>query len=193
MAEDENTPWQYKPEDSPDDSGTDDESEDYAPERRSIGTDDSKNISWEASEFIAHEHGSGWYGMLILSTVLLSAVVFFLSGRDIVATVIIVFLGIAVGLYARRKPAIAKYEINGSGLKVNDKLYKYGDYKSFALIDEGALSSVNLIPLKRFMPPVSAYFDEKDEKKITDTLGNYLPYEPRKLDATERLSRRLRL
>ena len=61
------------------------------------------------------------------------------------------------------------------------------------MIDEGALSSVNLIPLKRFLPPVSAYYEDKDEKKITDALGDHLPYEPRKLDMVERLSRRLRL
>jgi hypothetical protein len=42
------------------------------------------------------------------------------------------------------------------------------------------------------MPPISAYFAPKDEERITKILGNYLPYEERKLDNVERLSRRLR-
>jgi len=193
MAEDENTPWQYKPDDSPDDEGVGDRDDDDGPAQEEDRPAKSKNFSWEASEFIEHPHGTGWYMMLVISTLLLSAIVYFVSSRDIAAAIIIVFLGIAVGLFAKRKPAVAKYEITSSGLKVNEKLYRYGDYKSFAMIDEGALSSVNLIPLKRFLPPVSAYFEDKDEKEITDALGDHLPYEPRKLDMVERLSRRLRL
>jgi hypothetical protein len=60
-------------------------------------------------------------------------------------------------------------------------------------MQEGPLTSANLFPLKRFMPPVTAYFDPKDEEKITNVLGNYLPYEDRKMDGIDRLSRRLRL
>jgi hypothetical protein len=43
------------------------------------------------------------------------------------------------------------------------------------------------------MPPVAAYFDPADEKKIMETAGNFLPYEDRQLDAIERLARRVRL
>lgn len=192
MAEDNNSPWQYKPDDSPasidapeDGGGAPSASE---PEKRLAS-----NVSWEAAEFIEHHHGAGWYALLAVSTLVLAAIVFFMSSRDIVASVIIIVLGAVVGMFASHKPSVARYEITNSGLKVNDKTYKYGDYKSFAITDEGPLSSVNLIPLKRFLPPVSAYFEDKDEQPITDALGNYLPYEPRKLDAIERLSRRLRL
>jgi hypothetical protein len=191
MAEDNNTPWQYKPDDSPaniEEPDNADSSDTLEPARKSA-----RDVSWEASEFIEHHHGSGWYTLLVISTILLAVIDFFLSSRDIVASIIIIALGVVVGMFASHKPEVAKYEITNSGLKVNDKVYKYGDYKSFAVIDEGPLSSLNLIPLKRFLPPVSAYFEDKDEKKITDALGNYLPYEPRQLDGIERLSRRLRL
>jgi hypothetical protein len=189
MNQEENTPWQYKPDDSPDNVAD----EENAEAATAPAPKTTKNISWEASEFIDHHQGSGWYALLALATIALGIIVFFMSSHDIVATIIILVLGVVVGLFAGHKPAVAKYEITRDGLKVNNKVYKYGDYKSFAVIDEGQLSSVNLIPLKRFLPPVSAYFEDNDEKKITEALGNYLPYEPRKLDAIERLSRRLRL
>jgi hypothetical protein len=43
------------------------------------------------------------------------------------------------------------------------------------------------------MPPLSAYFEADQENKVTETLGEYLPFDDRKLDNVERLARRLRL
>jgi hypothetical protein len=40
---------------------------------------------------------------------------------------------------------------------------------------------------------VSAYFEPKDEQKITALIGEHLPYEERKPGAVDRLSFRLRL
>jgi hypothetical protein len=102
-------------------------------------------------------------------------------------------VGVIVGVFAGHKPKQIQYEITESGLGVNGKNYPYNAFKSFTVLREGNLSSVNLIPLKRFMPPVSAYFEPKDEPKITEALGNHLPYENRKMDGIDRLSRRLRL
>lgn len=188
MNQDEDTPWQYKPDDDslPKDSDTSDDDR-TEPKKRST-----KSFSWEAPEFISHPHGAGWYTMLTLITAALAALVYLIA-KDKIATGTIVIVGIIVGIFARHKPGQAKYEITDSGLSVNGKLYNYGDFKSFAIIREGLLSSINLLPLKRFMPPVSAYFEPAEEGKITEAVGNYLPYEDRKLDAIERLSRRLHL
>jgi hypothetical protein len=150
-------------------------------------------VSWEASEYIEHHHGAVWYLLLGLLTAGLATAVYFLSSRDAFAGGIIVALGVIVGVFASQKPGLARYEITSSGLKVNDRLFLYQDYKSFSVIKEGTLLSLNLFPLKRFRPPVAAYFDPADEKKIVDAIGDRLPYEKKKLDTVERLARRLRL
>lgn len=186
MEQDNNSPWQYKPDEG--ETRPNNTADNRPPAER---PQPSKDISWEASEFIDHQHGTGWYLVLALITIALAG--FLVLSRDFIAAGIVVVLGIVVAIFASRKPAIARYEITESGLRVNGKIYRYGDYKSFAIFREGALSSINLFPLKRFMPPVSAYFEAADEPKITAVLGNYLPYEERKMDSVERLSRRLRL
>lgn len=185
----ENSPWQYKPDDgsAPHDASEPSSGSNSTPKRTPAAA-----VSWEAAEFIEHPHPAAWYLSLSLSTAVL-AVLVFLIARDYVAAGTIVAVGVIVGIFANQKPGQARYEIMDTGLAVNGKTYSYGDYKSFAVIREGNLSSVNLFPLKRFMPPLSAYFDPKDEQTITNALGNYLPYEDRKLDSIERLSRRLRL
>ena len=188
MNQDEDSPWQYKPDGGDSHQPAPPDGDDPQPTKKTSA----QSISWEAPEFIDHPHSFGWYSVLALCTAILAGLVFLIA-RDYVATGTIVIVGIIVGVFANQKPGIAKYEITDSGLSINGKLYRYGDYKSFAILQEGNLSSVNLFPLKRFMPPLSAYFDSKDEEKITNTLGDFLPFENRKLDAIDRLSRRLRL
>jgi hypothetical protein len=189
MNQDENSPWQYKPDDgsAPRNANSSDNSGAPPPPKASA-----KSVAWQASEYIDHPHGAGWYMGLVIITLAVAALTY-LVAKDKVATAIIIILGIIVGIFVRQKPRQAQYEITDAGLSVNDKIYKYADYKSFAVIREGVLTSVNLFPLKRFMPPVSAYFEPADEAKIVNALGNYLPYEERRLDAVDRLSRRLRL
>jgi hypothetical protein len=190
MNQDENSPWQYKPDkgsESTAEPGNDNDSPEPAPRHYPAGS-----VAWQAAEFIEHPHGSGWYAALVASTVVLAAFVY-LTTKDFFATGIIVIVGVIVGFFARHKPAQAQYEISSSGLSINGKPYPYSLFKSFAVLREGPLSSVNLFPLKRFVPPISAYFDPKDEPKIVEVLGNYLPYEERKMDSVDRLSRRLRL
>jgi hypothetical protein len=188
MDRDENTPWQYKPDAKSSKRDPDNaESPEVASKNRT-----SRTVNWEAMEFIDHPRGAGWYALLILGTLALATVVYLLA-KDAVAAVIIVMLGIIIGIFATQKPKTVKYEISDSGLSIDGKSYNIANYKSFAVIREGDLVSINLFPLKRLMPPLSAYFDPKDEKKITEVLGEYLPYENRQLDSIERLARRLRL
>jgi hypothetical protein len=195
MDQDDNSPWQYKP-----DGGKTPQE----PENADIGDDETggeatvpksraaHSVSWEAVEFIEHPHGSTWYGLLVISTAVMAVIVYLIS-KDIFATVIITLVGVIVGVFAGHKPGQVKYEVSDEGLRLNNKLYKYSDFKSFSVFHEGDLSSATLFPLKRFVPPVTAYFVPADEKKIVEAFGNYLPYEDRQLDAVDRLTRRLRL
>lgn len=190
MNDDEKSPWEYKPE------GDDNEVEDDGsmPETSSGPSPASKSgaVSWQAVEFIEHPHGAAWYGALALVTAVLTAAVYLLT-RDYIATATIPIVGIIVGVFAGHKPDRVEYVITSSGLKIGQKNYPYRLFKSFSVLEEGELNSVNLFPLKRFMPPIAAYFKPAEQDKIVNALGEYLPYEERKMDSIDRLSRRLRL
>lgn len=176
MAETNETNWDYKP----------DEPEAKSPHSVS-------SFEWEAPEYIAHNHGVGWYLALTIITAGAAAGIYFISSRDIVATAIVALLGVAVGVFAGHQPGTAKYQIGPSRLKVNGKSYEYAAYKSFSISREPEFSSLNITPLKRLMPPLTVNYDPKDEKKILEALGDRLPYDPSQADAIDRLARRLRL
>jgi hypothetical protein len=187
--DDNSTPWEYKP-----DKDRDQGFADGPRHKKHAGSGHHRpgSIEWEAPEYIDHPHGPGWYSALFLSTIALAAVIY-ISIKDAAASIIITLAGIILGVFAAQKPGEAKYEITSSGLSINGKLYNFGNYKSFAVVREGPLTSVNLLPIKRLMPPLSVYFKPDYEDKIVKVMGDYLPYEDRKLDGVERLARRIRL
>jgi hypothetical protein len=158
----------------------------------SDGPPKSGSVAWTASEYIEHRHGPNWYFGLMIMTAAAAGGVYFLT-KEYFAAGTIAVVGVIVGVFASRKPQQIKYELTSSGLQVGQKLYSYNLFKSFSVLKEGGFSSLNLQPLKRFMPPVSAHFESKDEDKIINTISDFLPYEEHKVDQIDRLSRRLRL
>lgn len=174
----EETKWEYTPD-------TDDEPAGRPGKVRHDG------FSWTASEYIDHKQGAGWFITLAAATVVIAALIFLLT-RDYIATTVIAVLGLTIGIFAKRTPRELTYELDAAGIKIGAKRYPYRLFKSFSVIHDGALLSLNLEPIKRFMPPVSVYFDPADHERIFDLLEDRLPYEEKQLEFLERLTRHLR-
>jgi hypothetical protein len=153
---------------------------------------DKNQISWTASEYIDHERGGNWYFALVVSTVVLSAVSYVLF-KDLFAAIIIFALGIVVAIASKRKPEQLSYNLDENGLQIGHKAYPYSRFHSFAIITQGALKTLELFPNKKFMPPISAFFEAADEEVIVNIVGEHLPLEQRSQDKIDALSRRLRL
>ncbi|HEU5005082.1 MAG TPA: hypothetical protein VFT49_03295 [Candidatus Saccharimonadales bacterium] len=151
----------------------------------------SQPVSWEASEYIDHKQGPLWFLALSVGTAIIAAGIYIWT-KDYFATGAIIAVGVIAGVFAHQTPRKLSYGLSGNTLTIGDKEYHLSEFKSFSIIEEGAISSVELTPLKRFMPPLSAFFETKDQDKIIDALADYLPYEDKELDGVERLSRRLR-
>lgn len=170
-------PWQYNQ-----DSGTE------ADQNASVSIDP---VSWTASEFIDHEKNSSWFMSLAVLTVVAVAVIYLVT-RDYVTSVVIIISAILFAVMAKRRPRTLKYQIDNVGVIINEKYFPYELFKSFTIMAEGAFSSIQLIPLKRFMPPISLYFPPESETQIVATLGSYLPHENRNNDLIDSLMRKIR-
>lgn len=104
----------------------------------------------------------------------------------------IVVVAIMFGVFAARQPRVLAYQLDHSGIRIGDKFYPYSEFKSFSVLDEGPVSSILLLPLKRFMPGVSMYYPPEQEEKIVTVIANYLPHEEREPDPLDRLMRKMR-
>lgn len=148
-------------------------------------------ISWTASEYVAHTKGVGWY--LVSSIALVGiTIAAFLVTRDIITTTIIVVIALLVGVSSAQKPRVLPYHLSPQGLTISNKFYPYSQFKSFSIMDEGVFSSIMFLPMQRFMPSLSIYYDPEDEERIVAALSVYLPMEMRKHDLMDNLARRLR-
>lgn len=148
-------------------------------------------VEWTASEYVAHEKSANWYMSLFAGSTILVIIVFIVT-RDYLASIVILLTCSAVGVYAARKPSTKSYRINDKGITIGEKFQPYMEFRSFSVVEEGAIDSIWIKPLKRFAPIVVMYFSPEDEQKIIDTLANFLPHEERALDAIDRFSKRMR-
>ncbi|HSX00162.1 MAG TPA: hypothetical protein VLH38_03955 [Patescibacteria group bacterium] len=168
--------WQYKPEGS-------------TPVAFDVSTDSSARpkpvddvVEWTASEFIAHPKNPTWYVALAVVMIVLSAGIYFIT-HSLVAMLAIAIMGLVLGVAASRQPRIVGYRLDRGGLSIEKHFHPYGNFKSYAIIDEGAFSSITLVPLRRFDLPLNIYFSPEDEHKIIGAISKYLPAERGELDA----------
>lgn len=144
-------------------------------------------VSWTADEFIAHPKSQQWYINLGIATGVISLLVYFLTQRDVVSVAVVVIVAIVFGIFASRHPRHLQFAIDSSGIHVGEKLYSYGEFKSFSVMQEDTQKSIWLLPLKRFMPILTIYFEDKDADNIVGVLSLLLPIENREPDIVDRL------
>lgn len=148
-------------------------------------------LSWTASEYIAHEKQMMWYVSLFAISIVITALVYLIN-RDTLTSIVILTISICAAFFASRKPASRRYDLTARGLAIDDILHKFSDFKSFSVVEEGAINSIWLKPLNRYKPLLIIYFAPDDEAVIIDHLSAFLPHEQRELDAIDKLSRYIR-
>lgn len=164
-----------------------------------VETDDSpptrqksqQSISWTASEFIHHHKSGAWYMAFFGALIAISAVIFIFT-KDYIATVTIVLAGIIFSILANRKPRELNYEVTEQGIQIGGQFYEYGNFKYFTIEQEEGIKSINLMPMKRFMPDISVYFPSEQEDTILNLLASHLPHDYHEVKPIDKLAKRLR-
>ena len=150
-----------------------------------------ESINWEAKEYIPHEKNAGWYvGLVIVCLALVALSIVF--GWWTFA-ILVVLSGVVLVLYSVRPPRVLHYSLNSKGLSEGNRIYEYGDYRSFGVLKEGENFAIILTPRKRFAPGVKVYFPQESGEAIVDAFGARLPMEEVKLDFLDRVVNFLRI
>ncbi|HTB48573.1 MAG TPA: hypothetical protein VK712_00650 [Verrucomicrobiae bacterium] len=157
----------------------------------SLSATDNGGVSWTAAEFIAHDKSPGWYVALILAGVLLAGLVFLLT-HDPISTSVVLVGALVLAIYGARKPKQQMYRADSNGVSIGQRYHGYEEFRSFAVAPEGQLASVIFMPLKRFAPLTTIYFDPKYEDKIVDLFIDILPFEEHAFDVVDRFMQRIR-
>ena len=148
-------------------------------------------VSWTASEFIVHHKSAAWYGAVAAATLTLAAITFLIT-QDKISTGTIILVGILFCIAAARKPRVLTYTLDHDGLTLGQHFRPYADFRSFSVVREGPFASIDLLPLKRFMPLMSVYFSPEDEGRVMDMLAEHIPFEERSHALVDRFMRNIR-
>lgn len=150
------------------------------------------DIAWTASEYIAYDKSSSWYTLLATVAVILSVMIYFITGRSIISGLVPLVGAMVFAVYGRRPPRELEYRVADGILSVGSRDFPLDTFRSFGVVREGAFSSISFMPLKRFAPPLSIYYAPNDQDAIVAYLADYLPVEERHQDFIERLMHHLR-
>jgi hypothetical protein len=149
------------------------------------------NVTWTASEFIAHYKSAGWYILLAIVALAVSTGVWFVT-KDKFSTALVCIGILLLVVYGAHKPRQLTYQLGDLGLTIGSSHHTFSEFRSFSIVSIGAFSSIELVPLKRFAMYTTVYFDPADEDKIIQVLSTHLPMEEPRNDPIDQLMHRLR-
>ncbi len=148
-------------------------------------------ISWQASEYIQHHHSPLWYvGLFVIAAGLAATMGLVL--REWLSAAVIVLMAVALLVYSHRHPRVLDYSISNAGINISDKFFPYSQFHAFAVVPSQNLLTIELDPVKRFMPRISMFLDKAEANKVDGVLQQHLPREDRKADFIDRLSHALK-
>lgn len=147
-------------------------------------------FSWQASEYVHHRKGPGWYAGFIGGLAALSALAIWLHFWLTIGA--FVAMGIAIVVYAHRPPRTLLYELTPTGITIDGRQFDFSQFRSFGVLPDEEWHSIDLEPVKRFDPRMTILFDDADFDEIVGHLELHLSRIDRQPDIIERLSRYLR-
>lgn len=149
-------------------------------------------IRWQATEYIHREKDHVWFILFILVTLALVAAAVFII-KSITFAILVPVMAAALFIYTRRPPRMLDYTLGRHGLYINDQLFPFAEFKSFALMQGFDQYSIMLIPTKRFKPAVTINFPEEVGEPIVDMLAARMPMREVEPDVVDRIIRKLHL
>lgn len=184
-----------EPLDASDDTDDDEDNEADSEEASDdSGVDDGEGalLRWQATEHVDQEQGAGWYVILVAVVLALGALAIFVF-HSISFAILLPIMLIALVVYVRRPPAMLDYTLSRAGLHINDKLFAYDLFKAFGVVSSDEFHSLVLLPRKRFQVSQTVYFPQEIGESLVDMLAARLPMQEVKLDAVDRLLKKMRI
>lgn len=150
-------------------------------------------VNWQAQEYLQYDKSPLWYIILGVIVCVLIGIAIFSQVWTFVALAPV--MAIALIVYVHRPPHVVNYSLSEKGLHINDMLHPMGEFKTFSVVQSAnpEQNQLVLIPVKRFRPSLTIFFPSSIGEQLVDTMGAYLPSQPYKPDAFDKIIRKLHI
>jgi len=148
-------------------------------------------LSWQAPEFIYHPKSFNWHIFAASFIVILVGASLYL--KEWIAATVFIILGFLIFRYAEVKPRTIEIGLTNVGIKVGNVFYPYNKLKSFWLVYEPPIKTLNLETTRRFSPIIAIQLEDTDPFLVKNILKEHLLEESERTeDLIDRFSRFLR-
>ena len=147
-------------------------------------------LEWQASEYDEREKSAVWFVVLGIVTLGLLALAIFVLKEYTFAALILV-MAVAVVVWARRPATNVQYQLSATSVVINGKIFPLHSFRAFGVVQQAEISSIVLLPIKRFVPGVNVHFPHELGEQIVDVLGAVLAMEDVKPDFIDKLTNHL--
>ncbi len=89
-----------------------------------------KEISWKAAEYEYREKGPGWF--FVVGVVALVLFIIALIGKNFIFAVFVLFAGVMLVSFGKKRPPIVKFHINNEGVGIGNTFFEYRRLEEFA-------------------------------------------------------------
>jgi hypothetical protein len=148
------------------------------------------DFTWQASEYIHHAKGFGWY--LIFAAVLVVLLGVAYLTHEWLGGGVFAIMAVAIVVYARKAPRTLTYALSANGISIEQHHYPFTQFRTFAVLPDMAWHTIDLEPTQRFMPRLTILFEDDDFDTVVNHLAEHLPRVDRQPDMVERATRYLR-
>lgn len=154
--------------------------------------DKSPQISWQAPSFYYNPQKR--YLSVLIVALLAGATALLIFGHDILTSIFLILSSLVLLLYGKQKPTASKITVNQSGIWVDDKMYYYGDLKSFWIeYNPGGAKELSIESAKWYLPYIKVLLNEQNPVKLRSLIINFLPEKEHENSLVDHIGRRLGL
>ncbi|MCA9327488.1 hypothetical protein KDA14_03090 [Candidatus Saccharibacteria bacterium] len=153
-------------------------------------TDGQPDFVWTAQEYEHDERGLTWYFAYLFGSGLVGVIVYLLT-KDVVSAVVVFIAAAGLIYVVARKPREQTFVLDDGRLGIGKSVYALQTFKTFSVDEHG--KNIVLLPMKRFLPPITLYVGEEYRDTVAEYLSHYLPNEQHAPDAVDRLLRKIHL
>jgi hypothetical protein len=154
--------------------------------------DEKALYEWQAGEFTTNEVGSfGWWGV---GGFLVLAAAWTIWMKQWMGLAVVIMIGVMVWLVRGMKPRKFDHQLTEVGVKVGSRVYPYNTLKSFWIVLDTNVRTVNLLPDKKFGFLLTLQLGDANVDKVRETLAKFLPEDAsRGEDTVDKIGRFFRL
>lgn len=149
-------------------------------------------ISWQAPEYEHQPKSVLWF---VAFFIIMGALIFLgVWWRSLTMIILILLGGGLIVFFSLREPVSRKFSLLPSGIKIDQELYKFSEFKSFWIFyDPPEVKEISFRRNALFSPKLIIPLADQDPSTVRKILLNYLPEKKEKESVTDNIARKLGL